>query len=71
MDPENPDTAAEQILRRAEADAMEHPPPRRPWKRPWWYRGFAGREFDWLDAVALTVLAVTVLLIILGVAGVL
>lgn len=66
-----PDAQAEEILRLAEKNAMEHPSPRRPLTRPWWYRGFTGRQFDWLDVIAAAVLGLTVLLVILGAAGVL
>ena len=66
-----PDSQAEEILRQAEADAMSRPVARRPRKRLWWYRGFTGREADWLDAFTLAVIASTVILIVLGIAGVL
>lgn len=67
MDPERREAEAE-------AEAMEHPGPahkHRPLTRFRWYRGFRGREFDVIDALAIAVLIITLLLIALGLAGVL
>lgn len=67
MDPERREAEAE-------VEAIEHPGPahkHRPLTQFWWYRGFRGREFDVIDALAVVVLVITLLLIVLGLVGLL